>query len=179
MNDEYRINLGSWSLKKRISICVTVYLMLSIFEHLCFLASEVYKLHLEYVNCNRTDEPVEAFITRHLGFVIDNLPLQYNNFLGFFLEYLNFSYTFYWNFLDLFIIIISIGIGFLFEKINFRLRNNKGLMMSENVWAEIRYHHSKVSEILRTFNENINEMVILACLNDGYFSLCQTINITT
>lgn len=106
-NEDYRLNPNSWSLKKRVLTCTIAYLSLSIFEHACFLASDIYKLHLDIVSCNRTDiDPVELFITRHLGFVIDNLPWRYNHFLGFFLEYLNISYTFYWNFIDLFIIVM-------------------------------------------------------------------------
>lgn len=170
----------TWSLKKRVLIFTIVYLSLSIFEHLSFLATDIYKLNLEIVTCNLTDvDRVEMFIKNNFGTVLSNLPWRYNQFLGFFLVYLNFSYTFYWNFLDLFIIIISIGVGYMFEKINSRLHYIIGLTIAESVWEEIRQHHLKVSELLQSINENISEMIILACLSDGYFILCQMINITT
>ena len=161
-------------------VITTAYLCLAIFEHFCSLVSFFCNLQIDIVESNLTvADPVELFITRHIGYSVNNIPYRYNHFLGFFLEYLNFSCTIWWNFLDLFIVLISIGISFLFERVNIRMQNLKGLMLDENVWAEIRYHHFQVLELLQTVNESLNEMLILACFSDGYVILCQLVNITT
>lgn len=99
--------------------------------------------------------------------------------IGFALEYLNFSYTFFWNFLDLLIILISIGIAYLFEKINWRLQNIKRLMVDESVWEEIRVHHVQVTELLNFINGVMGAIIIVAYFIDGYFILLQLLNITT
>lgn len=176
----YQFPRASWLLQKKILFCTVFYLTLSTIEHFLFLASEIYKLNHELQFCNKTDvDTVEIFINRHLSFVVKVLPFRYNNFVGLFLEYLNFSYTFFWNFLDLFIILISIGIAFLFEKINCRLSELKGLFVNEDVWAEIRCHHAQVCQLLELINASIGEMLMLACCIDGYFILLQLLNITT
>jgi hypothetical protein len=179
-NDDYKLPKWRWSLRRRIAIATAVYLTFSLMEHGWFLISDIYKIKIEIETCNLTDvDPVKLFITRHLAFILDNLPFRYNHGLGFTLEYLNFSYTFYWNFLNLFIILASIGIGFLYEQINTRLKHFYGLLVNESVWAEIRLHHVRVTELLRRVNSHCNEMLMVACFNDAYFTLCQMINITT
>lgn len=181
LSDEYKLPNSRWSLRKRLLVCTIVYLTFSLLEHAWFLTSDIYKLVKELDVCNKTNsiEFVEYFISRHLEFVIENLPIRYNHFVGFAIEYLNFSYTFYWNFLDLFIILISIGIAFLFEKLNSRLQSYRGQRVDESVWAEVRFHYVEILELLQLVNENLNVMIFLACFIDGYFVLSQLINITT
>lgn len=178
-NKEYKMAKSKWSLRKRLFIMTVVYLTLAMVEHGFFFASEMSQVLIEVEVCDRHGKDLaEIYITKHLKFIIDRLPLNYNHFLGFFLEYLNFSYTLYWNFLDLIIILFSMGIAILYEKINWRLKNLQTLFVNETTWAEIRYHHVQVSELITIVNENINELIILACFNDGYFILSQAINIT-
>lgn len=178
-NDDYKLPKWRWSLKRRLATGTAVYLTFSLMEHAWFATNECYKLYIEVKTCNRTvDDPLELYIKRHVGFVLEKIPIRYNHAIGFAFEYLNFSYTFYWNFLDLFIMLLGISIAFLFERINTRLRNFRGLLLSERMWAEIRFHHVQVSELLRLLNGHIDDMLLLSCFNDGYFILSQMLNIT-
>lgn len=176
----YKLPSKSWSLKKRISTMTFIYLTLSLIEHLLYLISNMTVLakSMEFCKLNQTNY-AEIFISRHLNFILTNSPFQYNHAIGFILEYLNFSYTFSWNFLDLFIIIISIGIGFLYEQLNCRLHCCKGLLVNEKVWSEIRFHYVKVCELLWFINSKTGEIIILSSFIDGYFILMQLLNITT
>lgn len=54
----------------------------------------------------------------------------------------------------------------------------KGLLVNEDVWAEIRYHYVQVYELLHFINTIIGEMLLFACFIDGYFILVQLLNIT-
>lgn len=177
--DEYKLPRSRWPLKRRILVCSIGFWFFSLLEHAWFITSDVNKFKIEMETCNITTGFVEYFLSRQLEFVISKLPMRYNHVLGFSLEYLNFSFTFYWNFLGLFIILVSIGISFLFEKINLRLQNFRGLMVNQSVWAEVRFHHVQVLELLKLMNENLSVMIFLACFIDGYFVLSQLINITT
>ena len=176
----YRLPESKWSLKKRMLIITILYIALALIEHCFFLASEISQLAVEIRTCNLTDtDYVELFVTKHLKFIFDRLPFQYNHFWGFVFEYLNFSYTFYWNFIDLFIILISLGASLLYEKVYFRVKNLKGLLVDDFTWSEIRLHYVQVSELIKIVNRNINEIIIVASFSDGYFTLSQAINITT
>lgn len=170
MSDNYELPASKLSLKRRVLICATIYWILSFLEHVFYQSSEMYRLYKEIEVCNSTHTNLaEIFITRHLSFIFKYLPFGYNHILGVALEYLNVSYTFYWNFLDLFIILLSIGIAFLYEKINFRLKSMRGLSVNDSLWEEIRFHHVQISELTKIVNENINEMIITSCFIDGYF----------
>lgn len=179
-DESYKLPKPSWSLRKRLLVMTIVYVTLSFIEHGFFLASEISQLSYDFKVCNVTNRSfAEVFIKRHLKFIVERMPFQYSHFIGFFLEYLNFSYTFYWNFLDLFIILVSLGLAILYEKINWRLKGLKRLFVSETTCAEIRSHHVQVSELIKVVNENMNELLIVACFSDGYFILSQAINILT
>lgn len=169
-----------WSLRRKLLVWTIVYITLAIMEHFSSIVSGTYKIHQELIVCNKTTDVdyAELFIMMHVQAVLKRLPYKYNHFIGAFLEYLNFSYTFYWNFLDLFIILLSFGIAYQYEKINWRLEGFRGLFVDENVWAEVRFHQVQVSELAQLVNANIHEMLIVACFNDGYFILSQMTNIT-
>jgi gustatory receptor len=177
---DYPMPPESWILKKRIFFSTVLYLFVSTLEHVFYHLSEIYKYVYDVQMCKPEGiNLVEAYVFRHLSFIIKHLPFSYNHFIGVGLEYLNFSYTFYWNFLDLFIILISIGMSFLFEKVNWRLQNYKGLLVNQDVWAEIRFHYVKVCELLQICNNKMGAIITIACFIDGYFILVQLLNITT
>lgn len=175
---DYELPSTVTSLHKRVLITTILYLLASLLEHLLYFSSETNNLIFALNFCKLTDYNfIELLITKHLNFLFANI--SYNFLLGLFLEYLNVSYTFFWNFLDLFIILASIGLSFLFEKLNSRVQRCQGLIMSDSVWAEIRCHYIKVHELLRYVNSLMGQMFIFGCFVDGYFILLQLLNITT
>lgn len=178
--DEYHRPVTSKSLAKQVLLGSSVYLVLLTVEHLLSHVTRVHMLLYEKNLCNRTDiDVVAVYVRRHLPYIVNNLPFRYNHFAGFVIEYLTVSFTFCWNFLDLFIILTSIGIASLFEKINWRLSNYRGLFVDESVWEEIRFHHVQVQELLAYVNKLIGEMVVSACFIDGYFMLVQLLQLTS
>lgn len=178
--EDYPLPPNTWKLKKKIFFATFFYLACSNLEHFCYLMSEAVTLAYAFQFCKYSETNyVEIFIHRHLKFSFDNISLRYNHFIGFFLEYLNFSYTLYWSFLDLFIILISIGINFLYKKLHFRMVCMKGLLVNEKIWAEIRFHYVKVCELLQFINGQIGAIIIISSFVDGYFILVQLLNITT
>lgn len=171
---------GKWSIRKRIFIWFAGFMTFLLIEHGLAMGNSFHKTNIEIIYCNQTHrDRVELILTDQFGIILKNLPFTYNHFLGAVLEFLNFSYTLYWNFLSLFIMLISIGIAFLYEKIGSRVKKLQGSQTNDAVWAEIRTHHVKVSELLKTINNKIAVMLLLTCLNDGYFILSQIMNITT
>lgn len=179
LNDCYTLPKESWSLRKRIGAFAFIYLAAAFIEHLFSISTHIQQLVYESNYCNITvDDYMEYFITSHLDHYVQTIPFEYNNFLGILFEYFNISLTFYWSFINLFIILISIGIAFRFEQINYRIKFFKYRIVHENFWSEIRFHHMKLSELLHLLNENINEIIIVACFSDAYFILIQIVHIT-
>lgn len=169
--EDYKLPKSKWSLRKRVWIFSAIYLSLALVEHLLSFAAGIKSKE------NREKNPLELFFLENYSFMANRLPIPNSVYLGIALEYLSFTYTFYWNFLNLFIILISMGISFLYENIYYRCKTYQGLMIDESLWAEIRSHHVKVSELTNLFNLCMNEMITIACFNDGYFVLNQIVNI--
>lgn len=180
-DDELQLNSNKKSIYKRVKLTTILYLSASLLEHLLYFSSEINNLVYVMHECNISVtyfRYLEIVISRNLKFVVDILPWSYNRILGISLEYLNISYTFFWDFIDLFIILTSIGISFLYEKLNLRLQQCKGLLMSETFWTKTREQHAQVFDLLRFVNTLMGEVVIFAFFIDGYFLLMQLLNIT-
>jgi gustatory receptor len=135
LSRNYELPPTRWKLKKKIKVFLIVSLSFALVEHLLALADSAYRISYKVKQCNITNfNTFELFITQQLSYVISNLPFNYNNYVGVVLEYLNISYTFYWNFLDIFLVLISIGLTDRFERLNFRLESFQFLRVNENTW---------------------------------------------
>ena len=132
---KYELPVTRWTLKKQISVFLTISLILALCEHLLSIIDSVNNITFELQYCNVSNyNTFELFITRNFGFVTNNFPFSYNHLIGIMIEYLNVSYTFYWNFLDIFSILISIGISDLFERLNHRMERMKSMHIDEMTW---------------------------------------------
>lgn len=113
-------DLSAFSLKRRIRLTSAVLLLLGLSEHagawMSFLYDRVYQMKACQLEIGST---FYYLATTHLAQVYKEFPVKITTVIW--AEYMNISLTFAWNFIDLFIIIVSIGIISKFEKINERL----------------------------------------------------------
>lgn len=111
---------GGWSMKRRIRVISVVLLSLALVEHLMSWMSFLYDRFTQMEECKWEIGSLFYYIaTTHLTQIYAELPVTIYTFLW--AEYMSLSFTFTWNFIDLFIIIVSIGVAVQFEKINKRL----------------------------------------------------------
>jgi gustatory receptor len=91
-------------------------------EHSFFLYSGLYGSHNQLMVCNNTDKDVvELFFEtqrRHLFSTIN-----YHALLIPILEWTNVTMTFCWNSIDIFIIVVSIGLAYRYEQLNERIKS--------------------------------------------------------
>ena len=119
VNDSYA-SLTRWSMKKKIRIISIVLLIFALSEHLVYFSSFLYDRYIQAEVCGwNIDNIAGHIITTHLSHIFAEVP--YNIFIGAWFEYMNVSHTFGWNFMDLFIIIVSVGIATRFQQLNERL----------------------------------------------------------
>lgn len=125
LESESYVHSSGWSVKKRIRVISTILLGLALLEHLLSWASFLNDRLIRVKMCDWEIGSYFYYIaTTHLHQVYAKLPVNYVTVIW--AEYMNISFTFTWNFIDLFIIIISIGIASKFKKINTRLEFVKG-----------------------------------------------------
>lgn len=110
----------SRSLRRRIRLTSIILLLMALSEHALSWTSFLYD-RVEQMNiCGWEIGSFFYYIaTTHLHQIYTELPVKMVTVIW--AEYMNISFTFAWNFIDLFIIIVSIAIASKFEKINNRL----------------------------------------------------------
>ncbi|CAO1403359.1 unnamed protein product [Diamesa serratosioi] len=177
VDDSYAL-LTRWSLKKKIRIISGVLLLFALTEHMVYFSSFLYDRYKQAEICEwNIDNIAGHIITTHLNHVFAKVP--FNTITAIWFEYMNLSFTFGWNFMDLFIIIVSVGIATRFQQLNERLEYFHGRIISEMFWEEIRLHYVKLCELQESIDIALANIIVLACFNDLYFICLQLLNIAT
>jgi Trehalose receptor len=167
-----------WSIKKRVNVVISIYLGLACAEHMLAVASTINGISVDYAVCQPKEvDFIATFINRKMHFFVISMPFKYNNFVGLFYEYYNIAATLTWNYIDLVIIVICIGMSSMFDKLNYRIESLRHLIVSEITWSEVREDYVKVCELLRRVNDMFGSFVAFSCANDGYFIVLQLLNI--
>lgn len=108
------------SLRKRIRWTSAILLLFALSEHAGSWASFLYDRIEQTKICHWEIGSYFFYLaTTHLHQIYAELPVKVGTVIW--AEYMNISFTFAWNFIDLFIIIVSIGVASKFDKINKRL----------------------------------------------------------
>lgn len=90
-------------------------------------------------------------------------------------EWINILMTFSWNFIDLFIILISVALAMRFNQINCRLIENRSVAdRCEHFWSQIRQDYYSMVNLVEKVDEEIS-MLILISTGHNMFSLCVVI----
>jgi gustatory receptor len=170
--------LNGWRLGTKLRSTACVILVCAIVEHLLFLSSEIYTIHLRILHCGlQADNAFVYFAETVFGFIYKVFP--FNFVLFFVLEAINVAYTFGWNYIDLFIIMLSITLMTRFGQINARLNTVRGKVMPDAYWYEVRSHFVTACELLEFLDRSIGKMIVLSSLNNLYFICFQLLNIYT
>lgn len=103
-----------------------------------------------------------------------------------------------WFFLDLLIMMTSLGLTFRFRQINLRLKKSYGRVscfhisyfyldaafvsnrnyysnkaMPDSFWIEIRSHYLSLVELIRIVDDKLSLIILLSCANNMYFICVQ------
>ncbi|XP_062557004.1 uncharacterized protein LOC134221845 [Armigeres subalbatus] len=166
-------------LKNSIRRTATLILTLAFAEHIFSVANNIANLRREIKHCNWTiTNPVKHFCLKTFSSTFDSIP--YNLPVAIYNEYVVVAMTFAWNFVDLFIVLISIGLTTRFTQLNIRIseqiRSSKGT--SEDFWERIRLQYVSLCDLVVLLNRYISRLVFVSYANDLYFICLQIMNAT-
>lgn len=174
LTDKYRA-ASERSLRRKIYVCIVVGLFAAFLEHGLFVVAGLRKALYEAEVCGyKSDIIIENFFHKYHGHIFNLIP--YNHFNGAVVAFLNMSLNFIWSFVDLFIILASVGISFRFEQINRRIEFCRGRIAPDWMWCEIRSHYTELCELLKKVDEKLGCLICMASLNDFYFLISQILN---
>lgn len=125
---------------------------------------------------------LEGSFTQVFAFV------DYNVYLGIFGKYLNILSTFAWNFIDIFIMAVSVALSEKFRQINVRLETvknkvsrfyRKNIMICllnfclqpspESFWVKSRTSYRNLCQLCEEIDDAISPLTVLSFVNNLYF----------
>lgn len=119
----YRIHKRRLSVK--LAVTAISMLTLAFLEHSLFLLNCAYNLYANVKTKGiEVDEPLTYFLKDQFGFIFEVVPFSLP--MAFFVEAMNMSFTFAWNFMETFVMLISLSLSTRFEQVNDRIRKFHG-----------------------------------------------------
>uniref|UniRef100_A0A182J916 Uncharacterized protein n=1 Tax=Anopheles atroparvus TaxID=41427 RepID=A0A182J916_ANOAO len=167
-----------WSLRKRLCVVSFTLLFLSIVEHCLSLYSTAYNQLNEIKECNwNVANYFRHYCLRRFANIYLHFP--YHHFSGIYFTYVSSALTIYWNYQDIFIICISIGLATRFQQINNHLqRQAKALIPDENFWILVRTHYVSVCELLDDVDRAISWTMLISCATNLYYICLQILHVS-
>lgn len=106
-------------LANKIKLTSILVITLSLMEHMISIVAAVYYTP----NCPGIKDPVKMFFKSNFLFVF--YYFEYSEIRGFTIKLINVISTFVWSYIDLFVIVVSIGLSHTFRRINNHLMLHK------------------------------------------------------
>ncbi|XP_070498768.1 gustatory receptor for sugar taste 64e-like [Chironomus tepperi] len=155
----------------------TLYTTLWFISALTFIALEIYRLSDAEI-CKWEIGSWFFYVTSlHLAHIYKLFPVNYYSVIW--AESTDFAFTFVWNYVDLFIMVMSLSISTKFKMINQRLMSFKGRIIPNDLWDEIRRHYNIICELNDHVDDLIGSLICVACLSDLYYVCLQILNLAT
>jgi gustatory receptor len=160
-------------LSRKIRIAASGVITLAFLEHLFYLANSVYNHVVK--NDIHVENLLDYFLRHQMGFIYNYVPFSIP--FGLLNEIMNTSFTFGWNYMELFVMMVSLGLSTRFQQVNARLKTFRGKVIAEYRWARIREDYSALCNLVEIIDYDLRYLILLSNLNNLYFICYQLLNI--
>ncbi|XP_077285082.1 gustatory receptor for sugar taste 64f-like [Arctopsyche grandis] len=158
------------SLRVRFSAYSFGILFPALIEH---LLAVITCLSVAY-DCNRGAPVLDSYFTNSFPQIFAHT--DFTPWKGILVQFVNVSSTFNWNYMDLFLILVSLTLTDRFEQLNDRLDSVKGKNVSEVFWRNAREEYVHLSMVVKKIDKFMNGIVFLSFTNNIYFVCLQLFN---
>ncbi|KAM8709834.1 hypothetical protein ACLKA7_016611 [Drosophila subpalustris] len=164
---QYQTQRDKGRMAHTIHMVMFVGMMLSLSEHVLSMISAINYSAF----CNTTADPIKNFflLTNDEIFYV----LDYSPFLAAWGKLQNVYSTFIWNYMDVFVMIVSIGLASKFRQLNDNLLKFKGLHMPPSFWSERRIQYRNICTLCRRMDNAISLITMVSFSNNLYFICVQ------
>ncbi|XP_017126641.1 gustatory receptor for sugar taste 61a [Drosophila elegans] len=167
------------SLRSRVNLVVITVFCFAIGDHVLYYASgyRSYSMHIKQCQTNHSRITFEHYFEKEFSDIMFLLP--YNMFSVCYGFWLNGSFTFLWNFTDIFIVITSIGLAQRFQQFADRVLALEGRHVPDALWYDIRRDHIRLCELTSLVDDSMSNIVFVSCANNVYVICNQALAIFT
>uniref|UniRef100_A0A182G0C2 Gustatory receptor n=2 Tax=Anopheles albimanus TaxID=7167 RepID=A0A182G0C2_ANOAL len=157
-------------LAHRIKVCSILVMTLSLSEHLLSIVAAVHFSN----NCPAVHDPYEAFFKSNFAFVY--YYFRYSALRGFLTKFFNVICNYIWSYVDLFVIVVSMGLSHSFRRMNHYLLQHKREKMTEKFWGEQRQRYRNVCDLVSIVDDHVSVITMLSISNNLFFICVQILN---
>ncbi|XP_016994153.3 gustatory receptor for sugar taste 61a [Drosophila takahashii] len=167
------------SLRWKINVVVLIVGFLAVGDHMLYYASGYcsYSMHIAQCHTNQSRITFDFYLEKEFSDIMFLLP--YNIFSVCYGFWLNGAFTFLWNFMDIFIVITSIGLAQRFQQFADRVGALEGRHVPDALWYDIRRDHIRLCELTSLVDASMSNIVFVSCANNVYVICNQALAIFT
>lgn len=167
------VRLKGFSLSLKIRIVGALFFVLFLIEHLLFQVMMEEANQYQIKLCNVTSiTALNNFMRRVRPHILEVLPFHWTLFVVF--QWLISILAFGWNFVDYFIITLSLCLSTRFNQLNERLKRVKNHEMDSQFWLDTRVHYTNLVDLLQFIDKKIAALMLLA-MSHNLFLICTKI----
>uniref|UniRef100_A0A182SCH9 Gustatory receptor n=1 Tax=Anopheles maculatus TaxID=74869 RepID=A0A182SCH9_9DIPT len=174
-----------WSLRKRLCVVSFTLLFFAAVEHCLSVVNGVHNQLFEVQYCNWTvpnfyrHYSLRRFANVYINFPYHDLSAVFFTVIGA-CKYVSSALTIYWNYQDIFIILISIGLATRFQQINNHLKilSDGVLIPGEDFWIRVRTNYVSVCELLDDVDRVISWTMLISCATNLYYICLQILHVS-
>nr|QBB73009.1 gustatory receptor [Protaetia brevitarsis] len=97
--------------------------------------------------------------------------ISYTWYMGTFVKVISLANTFYWNFMDVFIIAMSIALAAMLKLINYRIRAAR--QVRAIIWTDLRRNYDRICELSFRVEDIMSPLILTSFASNLYFILVQ------
>ncbi|XP_055633907.1 gustatory receptor for sugar taste 64e-like [Toxorhynchites rutilus septentrionalis] len=163
-----QLSAGNRKLLRKVKVFSSILMMSAMFEHALAKPSGLYRAY----RCG-----IKELLKAHLMQAFPEMFsfIQYNIYVGFVAQVVTTILTFYWNFIDLFLIILSMGLRNNLKHVNDVILDSKAYYHSELFWHDHWKHYQRVCELVHLFKGKMAVFVIISFANNLFFICIQLV----
>ncbi|EDV45919.2 gustatory receptor 5a for trehalose [Drosophila erecta] len=151
---------------RRLKLVAFVLLTVSLMEHLLSIISVVY-----YDFCPRRRNPVESYLHGTSAQLFEVFP--YSNWLAWLGKIQNVLLTFGWSYMDIFLMMLGIGLSEMMARLNRSLEQQVRQPMPEAYWTWSRTLYRSIVELIREVDDAVSGIMLISFGSNLYFICLQ------
>lgn len=156
-------------LKYKIIKVTIIIMTVGTLEHISSVLTYVHS-----AECAKEEDKVRIFFLYSMSLIFQ--IFDYSLAIAVFVKILNLTCTFIWTFMDIFVILVSLGISSKFKQLNDHLFKTKGTQQPESYWIKQRTNYQNICTLCENVDDALGAITLISFSNNLYFICIQLLN---
>ncbi|XP_058448773.1 gustatory receptor for sugar taste 64e-like [Malaya genurostris] len=165
-----KLSASNSRLRRKAKVIMSTLMLSALFEHVLAKPAGLYRAY----KCGISNL-VEAHFMQAFPELFSFIP--YDIYVGSVCQVITTILTFYWNFIDLFLIVISIGLRHNLRHVNDIIISSKSEYSSYQFWHAHWKHYQRACELIQLFKKKMAFFVAISFANNLFFICIQMLGL--